>query len=56
MTYLQGIEQSSGDLSDLEAVAVFLYLLSQLDVFHLDIVCVYVCVSIHLMITNCVLV
>lgn len=36
-TYLQGIEQSSGDLSDLEAVAVFLYLLSQLDVFHLDI-------------------
>ena len=46
-TYLQSIEQSSGDLSDLEAVAVFLYLLSQLDVFHLDIVCVYVCKHLH---------
>ena len=46
-TYLQGVEQSSRDLSDLEAVAVFLNLLSQLDVSHLGMVCVCVCVCEH---------
>ena len=51
-TYLQGVKQSSRDLSDLEAVAVFLNLLSQLDVSHLDIVCVCVCVCVSILINN----